>query len=330
MKQNMVLRNADKVLIIALGSLGDIVLSLAACEAIRNYHPHAHIVLFTEPGMKRFLRACPFIDEIITNWLPSGLKEGLNFKAEMQKASFDIVYDLVGDDKTEEIYKRFWPKKPNWSGVVLGCSHPHIDRGREKLHLLDRQTEQLWLCGIGPKDGYPIGTSPLPNLAWCEEEIQQGEFAPHALGIDFPYAIIAPEGPSNSPSRAWPVSRYIELAKAVEEIGLRPIIVGSPKSINAGNEIRAAVPNALDLVARLDVFGLIGLLAKANLVLGSNSDYTIIAGVLGAPVVSIINPLGGNIKNLAPRGHLTVSLVARDFREIKIEQIMAAARAVIE
>lgn len=330
MKQNAVSSDIDRVLIIALGSMGDIVLSLAAIEAIRNYHLNAHIVLFTQPGLKRLLTPCPFIDEVITNWEPHGAAEALNNIGQMQSAKFDMVYDLTGNEVTAAIFKRFWPKKPKWSGVVPNCSHPHIDRMRQKLHLLDRHAEQLWLCGIGPSQGYSVGASPLPKLNWCEEEIEKSEFGPKSLKLDFPYAIIAPEGPADEPHKAWPIGRYIELAKAVLDMGLKPIVVGGPQAFSMGNGIRGSVPEALDLVTRLDVFGLIGIMKGASLILGSNSDYTTIGGVLGAPVVSIINPVGANIKILAPRGPLTVSLVARDFKDIKIDQVMAAARAVME
>jgi|GEM_PF-2880555 ADP-heptose:LPS heptosyltransferase len=330
MKQNAVRSDIDRVLVIALGSLGDCILSLAAMESIRNYHSAAHIVLFTQPGFKRFFNPCPFIDEVVTNWEPNGIGETLNNVGQMQSAKFDMVYDLAGNEITADIYKRFWLQKPKWSGVAPNCSHPHADRLRQKLHLLDRHAEQLWLCGIGPSEGYTTGASPLPKLSWCQEEIEKSEFGPKTIKLDFPYAIIAPEGPAEEPQKAWPIGRYIELARAVLDLGLKPIVVGGPQAFSMGNGIRGSVPEVLDLVTRLDVFGLIGIMKGAKLILGSNSDYTTIGGVLGAPVVSIINPIGANIKTLAPRGPFTVSLVARDFKDIKIDQVMAAARAVME
>lgn len=329
MKQDPILRNAKRILIITSGELGDIVLSLAAVEAIRNYHQHAHIVLFCEPEFNRFLLPCPFFDELVTNWRYNTLREDLDNRSQMQAAKFDAVYDLSGTDETAQIFKRFWPSKPKWSGVAPNCSHPHIDRAREKMHILDRHAEQLWLAGIGPKDGYPIGTSPLPNLDWVKSQItpQMEDLKNH--GIDFPFAILAPEVHAHGGSSLWPSARYIELGKALFESGLRTIVVGGPNSISLGNEIRAGIPSALDLVARLDIFNFIALARHANLVVGSDGDLNIICGIIGAPVVSIINPDGNNIRQVSPRGPLTVSLVSRDFREIKVEQVLAAARAVM-
>ena len=66
MQQTIVPENLKRILIITLGSLGDVVLSIAAIEAIRNYHKDAHIVAITEPNCARLFENCPYVDEYIT------------------------------------------------------------------------------------------------------------------------------------------------------------------------------------------------------------------------------------------------------------------------
>lgn len=329
MKQNPILRNAKKILVISSGDLGSVALSLAAIEAIRNYHQHAHIILLSEPEYARFLDGCPYFDELVVNWRYNSFREDLDNRSKLQAAKFDAIYDLSCDQESEQIFKRFWPTKPIWSGIVNGCSHPHIDMGRNKMHLLDRQAEQLWLCGIGPAEGYPLGASPLPNFDWVSEKIKQQNLGPTRHGIDFPFAILLPEVSSAGSSSPWPNARFIELGNALLKNGLRSIIAGGPDAISQGNEIRAGISNSLDLVARLDLFEFIAFAQKAQLIVGSDSALNSISGVIGAPTISIINPNGANIRQVAPRGPLTVSLVSRDFKEIKTDQVLAAARAVM-
>lgn len=329
MKQNPILRNAKKVLVINSGDLGSVALSLSAVEAIRNYHQHAHIVLLSEPQYARFLADCPYFDELVVNWRYNSFREDLDNRSKLQSAKFDAVYDLSCNAETAKIFKRFWPQKPIWSGIATGCSHPHIDMGRNKMHLLDRQSEQLWLCGIGPAEGYPLGASPLPNFEWVYDKISAENLGPQRHNIDFPFAILLPEVASGGNSSPWPNARFIELGNSLLQMGLKCVIAGSPDAISQGNEIRAGIPESLDLVARLDLFEFISFARKAQLIVGSDSALNTISGVIGAPTISIINPNGANIRQVAPRGPLTVALVSRDFREIKTDQVLAAARAVM-
>ena len=330
MQQTIVPQNIKRVLIIALGSLGDVVLSIAAIEAIRNYHQDAHIVVLTEPNCARIFENCPYIDEYITNHRTIGIKEDLALKGALQKAHFDMVYDLSCNDESDELYKKFWPIRPKWSGVANNCSHPHIDRGRENLHPLDRLAEQLWLCGIGPKEGYPLGATPLPNLDYLIPTNEAHNYTPKALGIDYEYALLIPEGAKNDAQNAWPTFRYIDLCNLLLSQGMKPIVCGTHEAIVLGNEIRAGFPDILDLVGRLDLLSFISLAKNAKLVIGSNSDMAIIAAIANAPLVALVNPQSQNLKKSAPRGNKCVTLVSKDFAQIAPNQIMQAAKAVIE
>jgi hypothetical protein len=93
-------------------------------------------------------------------------------------------------------------------------------------------------------------------------------------------------------------------------------------------EIRAIAPKALDLVARLDVFQFIGLARQSILAVGSEGDMAIIAAASGAPTLAIINPNETSVRKAAPRGTATVGLVARNFDTIRVQDVLAAARAV--
>lgn len=327
MQQDIVRQDLARVLVISLGSMIDVAHNIAALEAIRKYHNNAHITLLTEPEYNRFMSACPYVDEVVTNWRTNGLRQELNFTNTLQKAAFEMVYDLTQTDETDAIYKKYWLKKPMWSGVAMGCSHPFVDRSRTNMHPLDRIAEQLWLCGIGPKEGYPLGAAPLPNLKWALE-LNDYHSIPEKFGIDGTFAILVPEASVGRPGDIWSVSRFVELAGELSSHDIKPVLMGTHRAISLGNAIRAQLRGIDDLIGRVDIFEYLSLARAASLVVGSNSELVVLAGLVGAPTVSIINPEAANIRQVAPRGKLTVSVVARDFKDIKVEQIINAARAV--
>lgn len=332
MQQDIVKQDLGRVLIISLGGMAEIAQNLSAIEAVRRYHTKAHIVLITEPEFHRFMSACPYVDEVVTNWRSKGLLQDLNATNTLQKAGFDMVYDFTRNEETAGIFKKFWVKKPQWSGVVMGCSHPLVDRSSDKMHHIDRNFEQLWLCGIGPTEGYPIGAAPLPDTRWILGKTDYHN-VPKSFGLNMPYALLMPEAPAKRKNDIWNAERFAELGQILAKNGIKPVLIGSPKAIPQGNAIRGSFDSSNnlgldDLIARVDIFQLAALARGASMVVGSNSGPLVLAGLIGAPTIAIINPDSANIRQVAPRGSLTVSLVARDFKDISAEQVINAARAV--
>jgi ADP-heptose:LPS heptosyltransferase len=212
---------------------------------------------------------------------------------------------------------------------VEGCSHPHVDRSRLTLHRLDRYADQMMLCGVGPKEGFAPGLSPLPNLDWTALLLTDPVSAtPTHHGIDGPFAFLAPEGAPDDSSKRWPSARYGELANALLARGVQPVLVGGPGAVALAVEIRAIAPKSLDLVARLDMFSFIALAKQASLAVGSEGDLALIAAAAGAPTLAIINPNEVSVRKAAPRGLDTVGLVARNFDTISVSDVLASARAV--
>ena len=58
--------SGEAILVIRLGALGDFVLSSGPFQAIRAFHPDAHIVLLTTAPYEELARAGGWFDEI---WL---------------------------------------------------------------------------------------------------------------------------------------------------------------------------------------------------------------------------------------------------------------------
>jgi ADP-heptose:LPS heptosyltransferase len=330
MDRNPIAPDAGKVAVIVTGTLGEAVLATAPLKAIRAHHAGAQITLFTDPELVRLFRHCPFVDAVEARWRPAGLGDELKARWALWTWGLTVVYDLSATPQTNALYDRFAPFRPLWSGTARGCSHPHVDRGRARLHRLDRHAEQLGLCGIGPADGYPPGAAPLADLAWIGADPEEARrITPARQGLASAYALLAPEGPQDQPGKCWPVERYGALATALKAQGLRPVIVGSPAATEMGAAIRAMEPDALDLVAKLDVFQFVGLARGAALAVGGEGDLTVVAAAAGAPTVAILNPAATNLRQAAPRGPATVALVSRSFAGIAGEQVLRAARAVM-
>lgn len=323
--------NADieRVLVVVLGSLGDAVLATAPMAALRAHHSKAQITVLAHKSNIRFFANSPYVDRVDARWPTKKPMDKVKFHWALRNERYGMIYDLTNNEDSEALFKALNPFPPNWSGDVEGCSHPHVDRSRLTLHRLDRHADQMMMCGIGPREGYAPGLSPLPNLDWTAALISDpAKASPAFHGIRAPFAFLAPEGSSDDPTKRWPSARYGELANALIERGVQPVLVGGPSAVNLALEIRAIAPQALDLVARLDMFQFVALAKQASLAVGSEGDLAIIAAAAGAPTLAIINPNEASMRKAAPRGLDTVGLVARNFDTISVSDVLASARAV--
>ncbi len=319
----------ERILVVLIGGLGDAVLATAPLAMLRAHHAQAEITVLTLRGNVRFLSKSPFVDRVDARWPQPTLMDKLKLLWSIRKDRYSMVYDLTNTAQSDALFEALNPFPPNWSGGAIGCSHPHTDRTRLMLHRLDRHAAQLATCGIGPKEGYAPGLSPLPELDWVESVVKEAhKLSPSHYGIQTPFAFLAPEGPPAEPMKRWPSTRYGELALALLARGIHPVLVGGPAGVEQAVEIRAMAPGALDLVARLDIFQFIGLARQALLAIGSEGDMAIIAAAAGAPTLAIINPNEASVRKAAPRGTATVGLVARNFDTIKVQDVLSAARAV--
>ena len=171
----------ERILVIKHGALGDWVLATGCFSAIRRHHPSARITLLTTPAFADWGTRCPWFDEVWTDERPSLLAKPLawaKLRRRLIDAEFARVYDLQTSGRTG-FYYRMLPRRcrPEWSGEVAGCSHPHRNPQWASMHTVAVRAEQLGIAGIGDV--------PPPTLDWLDADV--GELAlPGAVFADRP------------------------------------------------------------------------------------------------------------------------------------------------
>ena len=118
----------ENILVIKLGALGDFIYAIGPMQAIKRHHKTASITLLTRPSFAELGNATKLFNNILIDpepkfWQLKGLYE---FGSKIKSLQFDRIYDLQTSDRTGFYYKLFSLfKKPEWSGIVPGCSHHH-------------------------------------------------------------------------------------------------------------------------------------------------------------------------------------------------------------
>ena len=300
-----------RILVIRLGALGDFVQSLGPFAAIRAHHPDAAITLLTTRPFAALAAASPYFDAIWLDRRPKPWQLGRLWALRrlLRGGGFARVYDLQTSDRSSS-YFRLMGGAVEWSGIATGCSHPHANPARDRLHTLERQAEQLAMAGIA--------AVPPPDLSWVTPDIAR-------FGLPHPFVLICPGGAAHRPAKRWPVDRFAAMAGWLAARGVVPVLLGSAAEAAELAAIAAACPQARSLAGQTDLLDIVALGRQALAALGNDTGPMHLLAAAGTPAVVLFSQ-DSDPALCAPRGR--ISLLRRpslaDLPPSEVEAALAA------
>ncbi|OAN50204.1 glycosyl transferase [Paramagnetospirillum marisnigri] len=283
--------DTENILVIKLGALGDFVQAMGPFAAIRAHHPDAHITLLTTAPFADLARASPWFDEVWIDTRPKAWQLGrlLALRARLRGGNFSRVYDLQTSDRSSS-YFRLMGRKPEWSGIAKGCSHPHANPRRDSMHTIERQREQLATAGVA--------AVAAPDLGWAKAD-------PGRYGLSAPFALLCPGGAAHRPAKRWPSERFAALARWLAERELTPVLLGTDKEAAELRAIAEACPDVVDLCGKTSVLDILALARQAVAAVGNDTGPMHLIAAGGCPSVVLFSH-ESDPALCAPRGRVTV------------------------
>ena len=264
---------SGNILVIKLGALGDFVQALGPMRAIRDHHPGRRIDLLTTPPFEDLATATGLFDRVIARprmkW--HQLSALCTLRRDLIQGGYTRVYDLQTSDRSS-FYFRLFPARtrPEWSGIARGCSHPHANPERDRMHTVERQADQLAMAGIP--------SAPVPDLSFAETDLAR-------FGLPDPFALIVPGGAAHRPAKRWPADRFAALARHLSGQGITPLLIGGADERALHDDILAAAPGARSLCGETTLLDLAALARRAALAVGNDTGPMHVAALAGAPTV---------------------------------------------
>lgn len=155
---------ADRILVIKLSALGDVVLATGAFRAIRERHQSAHLALLTRGPFAALCESTGFFDEVIVDNREryAGFWK-IGYKV-VARGGFGIVYDLQGQTRTRTyrwIARLFSPRRIDWRVSVDGAYPPDLSfcHGPKRNFGLLPERYVLLIPGCSP--GHPYKKWPV-------------------------------------------------------------------------------------------------------------------------------------------------------------------------
>ena len=299
----------QRILVIRLSALGDFIMALPAMAAIRRYHPTAEITLLTTKPLAELGKRSGWFSHIEIDIKPGwrNLSAWWRLRRWLRAGRFDRVYDLQSQDRTAIYFRLFWPgRRPEWSGIAPGASHPHTDPGRRHMHALDIHAAQLAAAGIAD--------IPPPDLSWLDESTSK-------LGLPSRIALLVPGSAPHRPAKRWPPESYAALARRLVAAKITPVIIGVAAEKPLADVIRTLCPKARDLTGQTSLFQIATLARRAQFAIGNDTGPMHLIAMVGCRVVSLFSD-ESNPARSAPRGDVTV-LLKPDLAELGVDEVAA-------
>jgi ADP-heptose:LPS heptosyltransferase len=317
----------DRVLVIKLGALGDFVQALRAMQEIRRAHPGASLTLLTTPPYAELAEAAGWFDAIDTGGRPKGLGAMLGLFARLRRGRYRRVYDLQTSSRSAGYIWAFAPAFPAWSGISPGASHRHRNPRRDLMQNLDRLWDQLAEAGV--VEPLPEGQAPGPDLAWAIAASDHGgPPLEERLGIRGPFALLAPGASPGRPRKRWPAPGFAALAKALETMGVTPVVIGGPQEAELGAEIALAAPSTVVAAGRTRLVDLAALGSRAALLVGNDTGPVYLAAFAGAPTL-ILFSADSDPALCAPRIRRISVMQSEDLADLPAAEVIKASRVLL-
>ncbi len=287
---------AERILVIKHGGLGDWVLATGCFAAIRRHHPAAHLTLLTTPAFAEWGARCGWFDAVWTDERPSLVADPLawlRLRRRLIDGEFARVYDLQTSGRTG-LYFRMLPRgrRPEWSGIVAGCSHPHRNPQRNLMHTVAFQREQLGIAGIADV--------PAPTLDWLDDD--SAGLAPAGA-----FALLVPGGSAHRPEKRWPAERFAALAGLLAARGTTPVLIGGAAEDSILGAIAGQAPDAVNLGGRTGLGQVAALARRAACAVGNDTGPMHVAAAVGCPAVVLFGA-ASDPKRSAPCGEAVTVL----------------------
>lgn len=348
--------NIERILIVRLSAMGDVIHALPAVQALRDAFPQALIgwlieerwaELLCPPGTpRRGTRSPqrPLVDWVhavnLRTWRKSLLsvhtiQQVAQVWNDVRSARYDVAVDLQGAIRSAVLAR--------WSAarVVYGAAEPRespasIWYSRPTLARAAHVIEQaLSLAEAVARTKLMAPRAELPRDPETERQIDQRLSDAHIRD----FAILNPG--AGWGAKCWPPERYGQVAKALSADGIRSIINYGPGEEALARETEAACEGA-GVAITCSLTELIALTRRAQLFVGGDTGPLHLAAALRIPVVAIFGPTDParngpyGTRNIvlrnpaSPTTHKRCSQPDEGLLAISVEAVVSAARSLLE
>ncbi len=276
----------NKILIVRLGSLGDIIHTIPAAAAIRRTYPNAAIDWLVDVRHRELLDLVPVIDRKMSIDT-SNVGSSWSALAELRRAHYDVALDLQGLLKSAVLARLSGAARVvGFPAELLRERAARVfyteTAGDPEPHIIDKNLSMVRAIGVR-----------MPDVEFPLEDRNPGiaDEARSRLGLTVgtPFALINPG--AAWPNKRWPPVYFAELSRElVKRHALRSLVLWGPGEQSLAEAVAVASDNTAAVSPPTSVADLVSLSKAAALMISGDTGPLHIAAAAGTPIVGIFGP----------------------------------------
>lgn len=298
--------NIEKILVVKICCLGDIIFLSPAVRVLRSRYPNARITFLASQWVKEIAARVPGVDDVViynapveTHHVCQRVGETLRLIHRMRKEEYDLAV--------------LAHRSSVFAGLTAAMGIPNR-MGFEGTHFLSqsspfeeyRHETERYLRLVDVEDGDTSTTLCATDGDKFFAEIFLKE---QGIGDGTELIGVLPGGGTNPGTtmtiKRWYPEKFAETLQWLQQQhGLVPLFVGNREDAAASDEVMRHLPAGfryVSAVGKSSIGGLCGLLTRCKIVVGGDSGPVHMAAALGVPTVSLFGPSDPRL--VAPRGN---------------------------
>jgi heptosyltransferase I len=304
------LNRIERVLMVRLSAIGDVVHTMPVAAALKRTFPHLHVTWAVEERCVPMVEMNRYVDSVFSiprhrwrkqRWQPRTLGEMVSLFRSLRSGRYQLALDLQGLLKSA-VVARFcgaparlgyhWQREG--ASLLIKAAVPRAD----STHVVEQYLDVV--RGLGAvAEPIDFGIE-VPNAPQESAKKMLGD-----LGVTDGYAVINPS--AGAPGKRWPPERFAEITDRFEERGLPVVLVGHRLDAPIEQAISAEAKSPVrSLVGKTDLQELTAVLAGAVVHLSGDTGSAHIAAAMRVPVISLFGPTDPN--RSGPYGQLSNAL----------------------
>jgi D,D-heptose 1,7-bisphosphate phosphatase len=279
-----------RILVVRLGSLGDVVLTSAAVLNLKLAHPDSHLVFLTKERFAPLARLLTGVDEVVALQGESSTRQFVETLRQLDRRNFDLVVDLHGNFRSYLMRKLVaagntvsYPKRR----LSRWLTTKHLQVVDDPPHTIDLYNSALERAGIRTYAKRPIIHH--QNLSALPAELSR-----------LPNPVVIAPGAAHA-TKQWPIGKFLEVARGLIERHHAHILWTAVAADRLSDVARQSLGADCTELIDLPIEQLAPVLAHAEVVISNDSGLMHLASAVGTPVLAIFGPTHPSL-GFSPRG----------------------------
>lgn len=297
------LEGIERILVIKLRQIGDVLLTVPALRAVREHYPGAHIAVMVNAGTEAMLLGNRLIDEVIVldrateaRSFFGRIRKALSFALDLRKKRFDLAIDLTSGDRAAilSFFSRARyrvgadPMGKGFLGKRLLYTHRQPIRNPQ-AHTVEQNLEIVRQIGLDTSDRSLSMAIPEEAAAAVQTLFARHRVPDSALKVHL------------HPTSRWLFKCWRDEAVAslidrlVEQYRAQVLLTCGPgraEKEKARKIFDLSRLKPVDLIGKTTLKELAAVSKRADLFIGVDSAPMHIAAAVGTPVVALFGPSG--------------------------------------